>query len=55
MKSVIITYDPAKREATLRARGLDFEEAAQVFAGLWFTRRDERFAYGEDRYITLGL
>lgn len=55
MKSVIITYDPAKREATLRARGLDFEEAAQVFAGLRFTRRDERFAYGEDRYITLGL
>ena len=28
-----ITYDPAKRAWTLRERGLDFEQAAQVFAG----------------------
>jgi uncharacterized DUF497 family protein len=28
-----ITYDPAKRERTLRERGLDFEDAAAVFAG----------------------
>jgi uncharacterized DUF497 family protein len=29
-----VTYDPAKRERTLRERGLDFEQAEQVFAGL---------------------
>lgn len=29
-----ITYDPAKREATLKDRGLDFEDAALVFAGV---------------------
>jgi uncharacterized DUF497 family protein len=29
-----ITYDPAKREWTLRERQLDFEHASRVFAGL---------------------
>jgi uncharacterized DUF497 family protein len=28
-----ITFDPAKRDWTLRERGLDFEHAAEVFAG----------------------
>ena len=28
-----ITYDPAKRAKTLEERGLDFEDAAVVFAG----------------------
>jgi len=30
---VQITYDPAKRATTLRERELDFEDAAEVFAG----------------------
>ncbi len=49
-----ITYDLAKREWTLRERGLDFEDAAEVFAGLQITRLDDREDYGEDRYITFG-
>jgi uncharacterized DUF497 family protein len=28
-----ITYDPAKREKTLRARRLDFDRAEEVLAG----------------------
>jgi uncharacterized DUF497 family protein len=28
-----ITFDPAKRQRTLAARGMDFEDAAEVFAG----------------------
>jgi uncharacterized DUF497 family protein len=28
-----ITYDPAKRDWTLRKRKLDFDDAAGVFAG----------------------
>ena len=50
-----ITYDPAKRNWTLRKRGLDFEDAAEVFAGLTLTLLDERQDYGEDRYQTIGL
>ena len=50
-----ISYDPAKRDATLANRSLDFAEAAEVFGGPVFEQRDDRFDYGELRYITVGL
>jgi uncharacterized protein len=50
-----ITYDLAKREWTLRERGLDFEPAAEVFAGPTFDREDIRHDYGEARIITIGF
>lgn len=50
-----ITYDPTKRETTLRERGLDFETAAEVFAGHTYDRVDDRIDYGEVRTITVGL
>jgi uncharacterized DUF497 family protein len=50
-----ITFDPAKREKTLAERNLDFADAALVFAGLNYTFEDDRFDYGERRYITVGL
>jgi len=52
---VRISYDPAKRERTLRERGLDFEDGTEVFAGPALTVPDLRVDYGEDRYITFGL
>jgi uncharacterized DUF497 family protein len=52
---VKITFDPAKRAATLAARGVDFVDAAAVFASRNSTRRDLRFDYGEDRFITIEL
>jgi uncharacterized DUF497 family protein len=52
---VRITYDPDKRAKTLAERGLDFQHAAQVFAGLTLTLPDERQDYGEVRYQTYGL
>lgn len=50
-----ITYDPAKRDQTLRERGLDFEDAAEVFAGRVYQQQDDRRDYGEIRLITVGL
>lgn len=50
-----ITFDPAKRETTLRERGLDFADAGAVFAGRTFNRADDRFDYGEPRIITAGF
>ena len=50
-----ITFDPAKREATLANRGLDFADADEVFAGLTVQFPDERRDYGEGRIITVGL
>lgn len=50
-----ISFDPAKRNATFANRGLDFAEAEEVFSGPVFEQRDERFDYGELRYITVGF
>lgn len=49
-----ITYDPTKRDVTLAERGLDFEDAAGVFAGRTMTLPDDRKDYGEERFITAG-
>ena len=49
------TWSRAKRAANLKAHGLDFVDAPGVFEGLTFTFEDDRFAYGEQRFVTLGL
>jgi uncharacterized protein (DUF4415 family)/uncharacterized DUF497 family protein len=49
-----ITYDPGKRERTLRERGLDFERAEEVFAGLTIDMPDLRRDYDERRINSIG-
>jgi len=49
-----ITYDPAKRKRTFATRGLDFEDAAVVFAGITLEVEDTRKNYGETRIICYG-
>ena len=49
-----ITFDPAKRDATLADRGLDFEDAAAVFHGLTIEIEDLRQDHGESRILCLG-
>jgi uncharacterized protein len=48
-------WSETKRAANLRAHGLDFVDAALVFEGVTFTFEDDRFSYGEQRFVTLGL
>ena len=48
-------WSEAKRAANLKAHGLDFVDAPQVFEGTTYTFEDDRFAYGEQRLVTLGL
>lgn len=50
-----LSYDPEKRDRTLAERGLDFDDAAQIFAGTTLTHEDDRHDYGETRYQTIGL
>ena len=50
-----VTYDPEKREQTLRDRGLDFEDAEVVFSGVTLEVEDRRRNYGEVRIICYGL
>jgi uncharacterized protein len=49
------TWSEAKRAANLKAHGLDFVDAPLVFDGATFTFEDDRFSYGEQRFVTLGL
>ena len=50
-----VTYDPAKRQRTFEERGLDFEDATTVFAGVTLDVKDLRKDYGETRIICYGL
>jgi hypothetical protein len=52
---VAITFDPAKRRATLEARGLDFGDAQTIFDGPHFEVEDTREDYGEVRLLCFGL
>jgi uncharacterized protein len=52
---VKITSDPAKRQAALRERGLNFADASVVFAGPTITVQDTRRDYGETRFQTVGF
>jgi len=49
-----IEFDPVKREATLRERGLDFLDVPNVLAGRTYSQVDDRQDYGEERWITYG-
>jgi len=51
---VKITFDPAKRDRTLRQRALDFARAVEVFSGRTATVVDDRRDYDETRFITAG-
>ena len=51
---VRITYDPAKREQTLADRGLDFEDAVVIFAGVTVEVDDTRKNHGERRVVCYG-
>lgn len=50
------TYDPKKRAANLKKHGFDFEDAPYVIeSDHTVTFEDQRFNYGEHRFITLGM
>lgn len=52
-----LSWDEAKRNATLETRGLDFAHSGELFAADSFnyTIEDQRRDYGETRYISFGL
>ena len=49
------TWSEPKRTSNLKSHGLDFVDAPRVFEGATYTFEDDRFSYGEQRLITLGL
>lgn len=41
--------------ANLRKHGIDFIDVPMVFDGYIVTTEDDRFSYGEQRFVTIGL
>ena len=50
-----ITFDPTKRDKALSEHGLDFNDAALIFAGVTLEIEDTRKDYGEMRVICYGM
>lgn len=48
-------WDEAKRQTNIRKHGVDFADLEFLFDGETVTILDDRFDYGEDRFITLGM
>ena len=51
----MIAWDEKKRRANLRKHRFDFVDAEEVFGGVTYTYEDDRLAYREQRFVTLGL
>jgi uncharacterized DUF497 family protein len=54
-KSMRFKWNDEKRKSNLSKHGLDFAQAHKVFDGVTFTFEDNRFDYGEQRFISIGL
>ena len=48
-------WDDEKNETNIRKHGLDFVDAHEVFDGPFLEKLDDRFNYGEERWIAIGL
>ena len=49
-----MSYDPAKRKLNLRKHAIDLAECVAVLDEPMLTREDDRYAYGEQRLVSLG-
>jgi uncharacterized DUF497 family protein len=49
------TWSERKRAINIKEHGIDFVDAPRVFEGLTFRYEDDRFGYGEQRFVTMGL
>ena len=50
-----ISFDPTKRAKTLEERGLDFQDAPEIFNGVTVEVDDQRKEDGESRVLCFGL
>jgi hypothetical protein len=48
-------WDEAKRQSNIQKHGIDFIGIEEAFAGKTVTILDDRFDYGESRFVTVGL
>jgi uncharacterized protein len=48
-------WDEIKRKSNIKKHGIDFIDAPMIFDSYTLTIRDDRYNYGEQRFITFGI
>ena len=48
-------WDNAKRRSNIKKHGIDFVNAPMIFDGYTLTIEDDRYDYGEQRFVTFGI
>ena len=48
-------WDGIKRKLNLKKHGIDFINASMIFDSYTLTFEDDRYDYGEDRFVTFGI
>ena len=48
-------WDKTKNEANNKRHGIDFSDAVKIFGGYTLTIEDDRFDYGEHRFVSFGV
>jgi uncharacterized protein len=48
-------WDETKRKSNIKKHGIDFVDAPMIFAGYTLTISDNRYDYGEERFVTFGI
>lgn len=48
-------WEDTKRKSNIKKHGIDFINAPMIFAGYTLTIEDDRYNYGEERFVTFGI
>ena len=48
-------WDETKRKLNIKKHGIDFVDAPSIFSGYTLTLEDDRYDYGEERFVTFGI
>ena len=48
-------WDDTKCKSNIEKHGIDFIDAPMVFSGYTLTIEDDRYDYGEKRFVTFGI
>jgi hypothetical protein len=55
VKNMHFEWDEEKRRSNIRKHGFDFRDAWKVFKSPLLVGRDDRYDYGEERLIGIGM
>jgi uncharacterized DUF497 family protein len=48
-------WDENKNDSNVKGHGIDFRDAKNIFDGYTLTIEDDRFDYGEQRFVSFGI